>query len=63
MYGRFKNTTFQENINQSHFREDFEKVYRFPLKITYLYTLLVYDLEFTPACWSATSGLLHLNHF
>ena len=27
------------------------------------YTLLVYDLEFTTPCWSATSSLLHLNQF
>ena len=27
------------------------------------YTLLVDDLEFTTPCWSATSSLLHLNHF
>ena len=27
------------------------------------YTFLVYDLEFTTPCWSATSSLLHLNQF
>ena len=27
------------------------------------YTLLVYALEFTTPCWSATSSLLHLNQF
>ena len=27
------------------------------------YTLLVYDLEFSTPCWSATSSLLHLNQF
>ena len=32
-------------------------------KVLAWYTLLVYDLEFTTPCWSATSSLLHLNQF
>ena len=32
-------------------------------KVIAWYTLLVYDLEFTTSCWSATSSLLHLNQF
>ena len=30
-------------------------------KVFEFYTLLVYDLEFTTPCWSATSSLQHLN--
>ena len=32
-------------------------------KLSACYTLLVYDLEFTTPCWTATLSLLHLNQF
>ena len=32
-------------------------------KVLVYYTLLIYDLEFTAPCWSATSSLLPLYHF
>ena len=81
MYSCFEITTI------SHFRENFEKICNFSIKMCifsniYLclsvkiidivgnsrksfawYTFLVYDLEFTTPCWSATSSLLHLNQF